>query len=158
QTANELAEDLRRFLADRPILARRTSTWEQTRRWCRRNPLSAALAIATLSLLLVVAVGSTISAVMLNSARLRAQEAERDAKLEVGRSLVAQATANLNTGLAGRRFESLGLLKRAAGVFRADPRGLALLPETRDQAICSLGLTDLKQIWSRPLEPAIYVA
>jgi serine/threonine protein kinase/WD40 repeat protein len=43
QTAEALAEDLGRFLADRPILARRASPREQLWRWCRRNP---ALALA----------------------------------------------------------------------------------------------------------------
>ena len=42
RSASELAEDLRRYLADRPILARRASAVEQARRWCRRNPLLAA--------------------------------------------------------------------------------------------------------------------
>ena len=37
-TAEQLAEDLRRFLADRPILARRISPAERAWRWCRRNP------------------------------------------------------------------------------------------------------------------------
>src|SRR5262245_646969 len=38
QTAGELADDLRRFLDDRPILARRATRAEQAWRWCRRNP------------------------------------------------------------------------------------------------------------------------
>ncbi len=38
QTAEDLAEDLRRFLADRPILARRTSWREHAWRWVHRNP------------------------------------------------------------------------------------------------------------------------
>jgi hypothetical protein len=37
-TAEELAEDLRNFLADRAIRARRVGRWERTWRWCRRNP------------------------------------------------------------------------------------------------------------------------
>src|SRR5207248_10695662 len=36
QTAGELAEDLRRFLADRPVKARRSSAVERAWRWCRR--------------------------------------------------------------------------------------------------------------------------
>ena len=39
-SAKALAEDLERFLADRTILARRSSTRERTWRWCRRNPAS----------------------------------------------------------------------------------------------------------------------
>src|SRR5207247_1085626 len=38
QAAEDLAEDLRRFLADRPIQAQRTSWAEHARRWVRRNP------------------------------------------------------------------------------------------------------------------------
>jgi tetratricopeptide (TPR) repeat protein len=49
----QMAEDLRRFLADRPILARRSPAWERTWRWCRRNPalagLMAALALTLLA-------------------------------------------------------------------------------------------------------------
>jgi serine/threonine protein kinase len=43
QKAEELAEDLRRFLADRTIQARRATVWEQTLRWARRNPAVAGL-------------------------------------------------------------------------------------------------------------------
>ena len=45
-TAAELAEDLRRFLEDRPIRARRVGPWERAARWCRRNPAVAALSAA----------------------------------------------------------------------------------------------------------------
>src|SRR5262249_30685333 len=40
-SAQALAEDLRRFLADRPIWARRSSAAEWAWRWCRRNPVIA---------------------------------------------------------------------------------------------------------------------
>jgi WD40 repeat protein len=43
QTAGELAEDLKRFVEDRPVRARRVSGAEQLWRWCRRNPLPASL-------------------------------------------------------------------------------------------------------------------
>jgi hypothetical protein len=39
-----LAEDLRRFAAGRPILARRFSAIERTRRWSKRIPLVAGAA------------------------------------------------------------------------------------------------------------------
>jgi eukaryotic-like serine/threonine-protein kinase len=54
QSASEMAEDLRCFLADRPIQARRASNWERIWRWCRRNP---ALATATGSALVFLLVG-----------------------------------------------------------------------------------------------------
>ncbi|MCI0463836.1 MAG: tetratricopeptide repeat protein, partial [Gemmataceae bacterium] len=51
-SAADLAEDLRRFLADRPILARRVRLGERVWRWCRRNPVPAALLTAFLLALL----------------------------------------------------------------------------------------------------------
>ena len=52
-TAEALEEDLRRFLTDRPIHARRSTVWRRTWRWCRRNPalagLMAALALTFLA-------------------------------------------------------------------------------------------------------------
>jgi tetratricopeptide (TPR) repeat protein/serine/threonine protein kinase len=56
-SASELAEDLRRFLADRPIRARRTSAVEKLWRWCRRNPAVAAMTAALVLTLTLLAGG-----------------------------------------------------------------------------------------------------
>jgi WD40 repeat protein/serine/threonine protein kinase/tetratricopeptide (TPR) repeat protein len=62
QTADELAEDLRRFLGNRPILARSVGTMERAWRWCQRNPAPAG-AIGTVAAALVfVAVISMVYA------------------------------------------------------------------------------------------------
>jgi eukaryotic-like serine/threonine-protein kinase len=42
-TADALAADLENFLADKPILARRSRLPERAWRWCRRNPVAGAL-------------------------------------------------------------------------------------------------------------------
>lgn len=55
QHAGDLEEDLRRFLEDRPILARRTSRLESLARWARRNPAIASLATVTMILLVSIA-------------------------------------------------------------------------------------------------------
>jgi len=47
-SADLLVEDLRRFLADRPVRARRASGLEQAWRWARRNPALAAVGAAAL--------------------------------------------------------------------------------------------------------------
>jgi tetratricopeptide (TPR) repeat protein/serine/threonine protein kinase len=53
-TAQELADDLRRFLEDRPIRARRPPLWLRLRKWGRRHrPLVASLAAGVLVLLVV---------------------------------------------------------------------------------------------------------
>ena len=55
QHAREFEEDLRRFLEDRPILAKRSTRTELLMRWARRNPAIATLAAATLCLLILIA-------------------------------------------------------------------------------------------------------
>jgi WD40 repeat protein/serine/threonine protein kinase len=55
-TAAALAEDLQRFLADRPIRARRTTWVEHGWRWCRRNPAVAGLLTTVVALLVVTVV------------------------------------------------------------------------------------------------------
>ena len=45
-TPGELADDLRAFLDDRPIRARRANPVERLKRWCRRNKLVASLTAA----------------------------------------------------------------------------------------------------------------
>jgi tetratricopeptide (TPR) repeat protein len=66
--ASSLAEDLQRFLEDRPILARPVGTVERLARWCRRNPKVARLTGMVAGLLVLVATVSTYAAVSLNRA------------------------------------------------------------------------------------------
>jgi serine/threonine protein kinase/Tfp pilus assembly protein PilF len=73
-TAGRLAEDLQRFVEDRPIGARRVRTVERLWRWCRRNPALAGLAASVLLLLVVIAIGSSLTA--MHFQRLAEQEAE----------------------------------------------------------------------------------
>jgi serine/threonine protein kinase/Flp pilus assembly protein TadD len=65
-TPHDFAEDLQRFVDDRPIRARRASALEKTWRWCRRNPAVAMLTAALVLVLLGAAVGSTIAAFRFN--------------------------------------------------------------------------------------------
>ncbi len=150
-TAEEMAEDLRRFLADRPIQARRTSWREKAWRWCRRNPAVAGLTTAVALLLVLLALGSSGTALYLHAILMESEANRKTAHLELGKSLLAQGAAIQRTGLRGQRFESLKLLAQAAGELRGDPKGRELLPRIRDHAIAALGLTDLRPLWERPL-------
>jgi eukaryotic-like serine/threonine-protein kinase len=75
-TARALAEDLRRFLEGRPILARRTGAPERCWRWCKRNPAVAGL-ITGIALLLVL--GMAVSTSLAIAARRSAAKATANA-------------------------------------------------------------------------------
>jgi hypothetical protein len=62
-TAEAMAEDLRRFLGDEPIVARRASTAERYWRWARRNPTAAVLGGVLTAALLFATVGSALDAI-----------------------------------------------------------------------------------------------
>jgi tetratricopeptide (TPR) repeat protein len=69
-TAAALADDLRRFLADRPVRARRSSAGERFWRWCRRNPAVASLIALVAALLVTVASVATLAAWRTEQARV----------------------------------------------------------------------------------------
>jgi serine/threonine protein kinase len=54
-SASAFEVDLRRFLEDRPILARKVTRWESLVRWSRRNPAIASLVALSASMLLTIA-------------------------------------------------------------------------------------------------------
>ncbi len=54
QSARKLSDDLKRFLDDRPILARRITIAERGIRWCRRNRSLAAMIAATAALMVLL--------------------------------------------------------------------------------------------------------
>jgi WD40 repeat protein/tetratricopeptide (TPR) repeat protein/serine/threonine protein kinase len=78
-TAAELADDLRLFVEDKPIQARRVSRLEQLWRWCRRNPAVAGLSAAALVLLVAVAVTATVGYVQTSTALAREARARQGA-------------------------------------------------------------------------------
>ncbi|MGE0607031.1 MAG: protein kinase [Pirellulales bacterium] len=84
----ELADDLRRFLENEPIAARRLRPAERLVRWCRRNPAVAGLTVAVFAVLALGVVASSLFAVQ--SAR-RAIVAQREAKRADDEMQAAQA-------------------------------------------------------------------
>ncbi|MBI4662883.1 MAG: protein kinase [Verrucomicrobia bacterium] len=72
-SAQELADELGRFLKDEPIHARPVTRVEQAWRWCRRKPALATAIVLVFVLVLVVGIGSPIAALRINHARRLAE-------------------------------------------------------------------------------------
>ena len=147
-SAEALAEDLRRFLADEPIQARRTSELERLRMWGRRNPALSALSASLLLLLVLVAAGSTATAVYLRGTlnvseghRLRAEQADIDGKHELWRSYLTQAKSVRMSRQSGQRFASLRAIQEALALPMPPERSR---DELRTEAIAALCLPDLE--------------
>jgi eukaryotic-like serine/threonine-protein kinase len=94
-SAAALADDLRCFLEDRPIHARRVGPVERLGRWCHRNKSLASLTGTTLLLLVLVAVVASIGYV-------RTKRALQGEALERAR---AEANAGLAIEALDRMFE-----------------------------------------------------
>jgi WD40 repeat protein/predicted Ser/Thr protein kinase len=133
-TAQELAEELGRFLRHEPIRARPITPLGKTWRWCRRYPYIAGLGATLILLLILVAVGSSIAAV-------RIKRAESLATEKLHESYLSEAKATRSGARAGRRFHALDVVAKAAAIRPS--------LELRNEAIAGLTLADLKMAWQK---------
>jgi eukaryotic-like serine/threonine-protein kinase len=101
-SAAALAEDLRRFSAGEPILARRVGRVERAWRWCKRNPRVAALS-AAVAVLLVASVGA-FSVAAVRSAR--EQRTLGEVRIH-GKERIEQATKEIQVGNVRRAQDLL---------------------------------------------------
>jgi serine/threonine protein kinase/WD40 repeat protein len=143
-SAEALAEDLRRFLADQPIWARRSSAAERAWRWCRRNPTVASLIGFVALLLVLITVGSSVTALYLRAANRQGQE-------KLWLSLRNQARAMRMSRHPGQRVEALRSIREALPLPL--PPGHSL-DELRTEAITALALPDLEVLQEWEGNPA----
>jgi WD40 repeat protein/tetratricopeptide (TPR) repeat protein len=184
ETPAELRDELRRFNEGRPVKTRPVPAYSRVLRWCKREPWLAGANIAAAVMTMVLAIVSTIAAWTYREQRNdlqfeqlrtktslsraehaerevhieldRTTEAERQARLALGQSLISEGAALQRTGLIGQRFESLDRLRQAAQILRTDPDGRKRLPEIRNQAIAALGLTDLHVRLQHDCGPSVF--
>jgi len=107
QSAQELADELGRFIRDEPILARPVSQIEKAWRWCRRKPVLAGLSATTLALLLSVAIGSPIALYQINQQRQRAEAANDETRRRAYAAEITAAFHALDENNLGRAIELL---------------------------------------------------
>ncbi len=89
QTAEELADELERFLRGEPIRARAIGGGEKVWRWCRRKPALATLGAVVIVLLFTVAIGSPIALLRINRERQRAERSADESLRRLIKSHVA---------------------------------------------------------------------
>jgi serine/threonine protein kinase/Flp pilus assembly protein TadD len=143
-TAQELADDLRRFLEDKPIRARRPSWLERARKWARRHrPAVWSAAVGSLMVLIVLAgsVGWVVRdrgirqakiATDLQAAVEEAERSQREGKWPQAQAAAKRAEALLEDGAAEPGLaQRVQCLLRELAEEEADRRLLARLEEIR---------------------------
>jgi WD40 repeat protein/tRNA A-37 threonylcarbamoyl transferase component Bud32 len=116
-SAKELGDDLRRFLAGEPIVARPVGRLERTAKWVRRNPVVALLCGVAAGLLLTLTAVSFTAAVYINGARKRADQKAADEKAAREE---ADAAATAEKAARRRAQERLIRLNVVTGNFLSD--------------------------------------
>jgi serine/threonine protein kinase/WD40 repeat protein len=152
-TAAELAEDLRRFLADRPIRARRSSAVERGWRWCRRNPaLGSALMFAALGALATVALSIWFALYQAEANdELRRRQAATEAALFQSRLDAARLAEERALGLLRQGETNPGLIWLAHALELAPERATDLRGNLCRQLACWPGhATALRQVLAHP--------
>jgi hypothetical protein len=89
-SAEELADDLNRFLNGKPVAARRISSGTHVLRWCRRNPLATAFMLVTTTML-----AATTLYLQADRAVADAQRSFRSQVLTINELLVQIGSADL---------------------------------------------------------------
>lgn len=130
--AKELADDLERYLENRPILARRINVVERVWRWQKQNRAVFVLGTTTIATMLICLLWVGLMA--------------RQLQIELRNSLAAETRAQLRSGSMGQQFQSLVALKRAAKI---EPSA-----SLRSLAITALALPDLQQVHQWDAFPA----
>lgn len=150
-SAAELGDDLQRFLAGKPIRARRIGVIERSWQWCRREPLLAS-AMGCVAVLLV----GIAAVLMWYSNQLRreltkvqlAEQSEHSANQSAQRRLwnafLSEAAARNSSRKLGQRFAALDRIDQAAALLPALGRDAARDVELRSAVLTSTALPDMR--------------
>jgi WD40 repeat protein len=112
-SAEQLADDLRRFLNDEPILARPIGAWERGLKWAKRRP-----ALATLAGVSLAAAVALLAGGVWYNARLREAYAEAEAQRRA--ATLAHTEAEAQRQAAAAAHTQAGQLREEARAVKAD--------------------------------------
>jgi serine/threonine protein kinase/WD40 repeat protein len=159
-TALELAEDLRRFVNDQPVLARRPTRLQRAGKWARRHrgPLFAAAgaAVVMLTLTAVLLALSNVRLRELSDLRAREQQAraaEREKTLQLALARWNEARMTRQARQPGQRHRSLEALAATVQDLRSLGELEAHRDELRDDALACLTLWDVRPVSRLPVAP-----
>jgi len=134
-SAQAMAEDLRRFLNDQPILGRRVPAAERFTRWARRNRMLAAVTVGGITLLLTALIVSSVASASFSALAKRERKERVETTSNLYHSLTRQAQAIRLARREGYRQEAWQLLERARQLDTPEVD----IDELRREAVLSLG-------------------
>ncbi len=162
-SAVDLADDLGRFLSHEPIMARRTSTWERSWRWCRRHPVKSILATSITAVLILVTAVSSVYSMLLrhqlaltSNARAEEQTAKVEALHQLWESHLSRAEARPTSHQAGQRYDGLRAIDAARKLGESIPFAGDQIDRMRNATIACLAQPDIRmaQQWHEDWESA----
>lgn len=155
RSAEELAEDLERWLRHEPILARPTSLGERLRKWCRRHP-----ALAATTAMLVVALVVGVSGIVWqwrraeSSRRNEATQRQR-AEAALSQSALGLAESQLRTGDGSGAAMTL---ESVPAELRDDSWQYLMSEADTSRPLPPLGITRLQGLAADPVRPSVFAA
>jgi len=117
-TAREFANDLRRWLAQEPVRARRTRTLRRVGLWAKRNKgWAAAIGVGLVALVMTALGGVLVGKIRADEAEKRAVVEQRETQTQKREALIQQMQrVRLTYQRSGWSTEAWGLVRRAAAI------------------------------------------
>jgi WD40 repeat protein/tRNA A-37 threonylcarbamoyl transferase component Bud32 len=163
-SAVALQDDLKRFLEDRPILARPASPLEKAWRWYHRRPVFGTMTLALLLLLVAVpllllgfwrqaearADAEGVARKQEEEARKQIEKLEQERSRQLFEAYLSEAASRRTVPRVGRRFDALDRLVAARDLARRLDLSPAESVRLRSEAISTLSLVDVRRTVTGP--------